>query len=172
MKTLKKLWAPMLLGMVLAMILTGAAGARPLGGPLKVVTVSAADCIPTEDWDWHNLGLYLRMNSGSGSFTCPVHFPEYGTKRVRIIRAYIYDNHAGSVQVVAYRTAPASATQVNMTPATMVSTTLGANPQILTSSWGLISNEVVTQSHGMYVWVHITAASLDLKLYGFKIAYV
>ena len=171
MRKAKKWWMAILLGMLLPTMLTGAAGARPLGGPLKVVTVSAADCIPTMDHDWLNQSGYLRMNSGSGYFTCPVHFPEYGTKRARIIKAYVYDNVAGSVQATAYRTLPAGGGWATMTD-TMMSNTSPANPQVLTRSWGQISNEVVTQSHGMYVWVWISAASSSPKLYGIKVWYL
>ena len=173
MKRLKKWWMPVLLGMLLTTMLFGVAGARPLGGPLKVVTVSAAECIPRDDSDWNNQGGYLYVNSGSGEFTCPVHFPEYGTKRVRIVRVYVYDNDAsGYVGWVAYRTFPAGATQVGMTGAAKTSSDSGADPQVLTRSWGQISNEVVTQNHGMYVRVAISAASSALKLYGFKIWYI
>ena len=171
MKRLKKWWKPMLLGMVLATILFGVAGARPLAAPLKVVTVSAADCIPSTDHDWLIAGNSLEMLSGSGAFTCPVHFPEYGTKRVRIIKAYVYDTVAGVVNARAYRTAPAGATQDAMTDA-MASTNSAAMPAVLTRSWGQISNEVVTQSHGMYMSVSINVASPSLLLFGFKIWYI
>ena len=172
MKRVKKSWKPILLGMVLATMLFEAAGARPLGGPLKVVTVSAAECIPTEDWDWRNLGSYLQMNSGVGTFACPVHFPVYGTKRVRIIKVYVRDNTgSGGLSAMAWRTTPAGGAKVAMTNA-MFSSDSGADPQVLTMSWGQISNEVVTQSHGMYVSVYLGAASIDLKLYGFRIWYI
>ena len=172
MKRLKKWWKPVLLGMVLAMILTGAAGARPMGGPLKVVAVSAADCIPRWDHDWESWGYYLQMSSGHGNFNCPVHFPEYGTKRVRIIKMYVFDNTGVyNVQAVAYRTSPTAGSQDFM-HTLMTTSDSAVDPQVHTRSWGQLSNEVVTQSHAMYMRVSITGPSALLRLYGFRIWYV
>jgi hypothetical protein len=104
MHEVRKLWIPILLGVLLIAAMFGVAGAgrnnRPDAalGPTAYITVPAAAFNPCADGaDWYNGGNYiLNMSSSTAYFHAgPVLFPHSGTVQITQIVLVARDKNAG-----------------------------------------------------------------------------
>jgi hypothetical protein len=181
MKKGKVLWVALLLGALLLATFVQVGLARPKAAPegavVNVLTISAADCvIRSHGQRYLNEGYYLQGQHGMGwvRANCPVHFPEYGTHRVRRLTIYVYDEVGGGgdydVFGTLYRTRPNTAGRANMGTAksTGSSTT---NPRAFTISGTAISPNGVSPTQGMYLLISLRGHN-NLKFYGAQIRYI
>jgi hypothetical protein len=174
MRKVKNYWMVMLLGAVLMSTLVGVAWARPNGRPMAAVTrritIPAGHFIPTkDDWDYNNQGIYVRHESGDGSFTAPVVFPTGQAVVVESVTLYVYDNDADDdICLDLYRQDPTDASEGSMAylcssgnsttdPRSFTDSSIGYNP--------------VKHGKGVYLWLTIGDYGINLKAYGVRIEY-
>ena len=179
MKRMKRLWAPLLLGVLLIATLVGAASARPgaapLAAPTKVLTVSGADCYP-QLWStqYNNNGVFIKGVHGTPNacYICPVNFHDYGNHKIIAISMTFLDKVAGGGNDIAatfYRTIPSwSAEQLMGTLAPVGS---WAVPQGRTIAGSAMTNRVIYPTTGMYIWICMPGHN-DILVYGFRINYL
>lgn len=175
---MKRLSAPVLLGLLLFATLVGAAGAWPNAVPpsavvKKTVWVHAADCVPwNHEQEYMNAGYYIRGLTGAVAYVCPVHFPEYGTHRILSITMYVYDNEDGAaykVEAEATRTRPVYGDETIMGVVSSSGKST-KDPRTFTISGAKISPKIVTPSMGMYFWVSMQSSS-KLVMYAIRVQY-
>jgi hypothetical protein len=175
MNRIKRFWPRVLLGGLLLVTSMGATSASPNDAPLtstaKTLTVSASDCYPwADDADYFNGGAYIQGKSGTPSFICPVHLPEYGTWKVQSITMYVRDNaSAYNICAEAARTNPSAGGETIMGEVCSSGAT-SAHVRSFGISGGQINPNTVEPTHGMYFWVTMKGTD-KLRLYGFHISY-
>jgi hypothetical protein len=171
MKEVKRLWMPLLLGVLLISTLVGVAGARPNARPeaspaLVDYMFSAHHCIPREDttdlkfWD-----RYVECESGTCDLVCPIKPPHEGLIRVQRLAMYAYDNTAGSVCITLRHLYPKTGTVVHRL-LNQCTTDNAANPQTYAYN---PANFKVSVLQDLYVWARV--GSSGEQLYGFKLKY-
>ena len=165
----RRLWVPLLMGLLVAGML-GVGGGGAVAAEPRLTTVSvmipAAAFFPTlDDWDYGNSGFGLYVTSGSGNFIAPLTFP-VPVVNIKKITLYAYDNDGlKEVCVTLYRARPADAAEDTTG---QVCTLDGSAPQYASTT--LISpRRVTTASQGAYLWVSIGGPGL--WLYGVKVNY-
>ena len=171
MKRLKKWWKPMLLGMVLAAILFGVAGARPNARPLAVAwvnhTVSAYHCIPGADTvEWEYNQTKLQCNAAVCYFYCPLRPPHEGSVRIQRLVMYAFDDAPGNVCI---NLREHQTTTGNAVDRLAWSCTSNSENDPETYSYDH-DNFTVSRKEDLYVYVTMNSAAQEL--YGFKIRYV
>ena len=170
MKQVKKSWIAALVGALLMATLVGVVWARPNGRPeaspaWKVLTVSAADCIPALDGnDWDNWGRFLRCDSGICYFTCPVPLPPE-TVRVKKFEMYAHDEGPLNITSRLHRPYPLAGNALKMADAN----SSGSSSGVRTFTDTTIANNPVRPRHGTYVWLKVPTGSYEV--YGFRVCY-
>jgi hypothetical protein len=171
MATTRRLWGPVLAGLLVAVLLSPAGGAVMATEP-RVTTanfmIPAAAFIPSNnEWSYSNNGNFLQVNSGGlgyGHFFTPVQLP-VPEATITKITLYAYDNHAAQVTVSLYRVRPAAANEKALGAAG--TTDSMANPQAAqaTVSGGLVS----AATQGAYL--HLGISGTGVRFYGVRITY-
>jgi hypothetical protein len=175
MRKLKRLWAPLLLGVLLLATLVGVASATPNARPLqqawRVLTVPAGDCIPYDaDQDWTSSATNVRCDTGSCTWHCVVHFPAAGEQavgavNVKRVTMYVHDTGGGNVQFYLWNTYPPSGSGQVMASGNTVAS--AADPQAVMDT--SIAYNPVYRSQAPVIWLVILYPSIDV--YGFYIHY-
>ena len=179
MKLMKKLWIPLLLGLLLMATVVGLANARPNARPLgqarRVLAVPTGACIPRRSSEsWMHFAHYVQCDSGMCEFICAVNFPAAGEQAVGAVNVkrltmYAYDNNSGAGEDAkawlhkAYAPTGGLATMANVT----TSGTSAADPEVLTDT--TINNNPVYRTQGPVLWLDIGGTSI--KVYGFFVHY-
>jgi hypothetical protein len=177
MKRTKRLFIPVVLGVVLIAAVVGVASARPdarpLAQPWRVLTVPPHTCNPrVEDIDYNYYQGYLECNTATCAFVCPLDFPAAGEQavgavNVKRVTAYVLDNDgtASHVRVYFRKIYPVTGGALNM--ADFQSTESTDDPQVVMDT--SIDNNPVYRSQAPYVWVVLNA--VGHHAYGFYIHY-
>jgi len=170
MVRMKRLWVPVLVGLLVAGVLgVGGGGAVAVEPRLTTasIMIPAAAFIPTTDnWDYSTGGNYLAVSGGNSGFSAPVSFP-VPVVSIKKITLYAYDNtNLSAVCASPYRANPAAATQVLQG----IICTSGAStldPQVLITT-AISPRRVNTAIHGAQLWVDLGPGT---KFYGVKVTY-
>jgi hypothetical protein len=175
MRQMKRLWAPLLLGVLLMATLAGVASARPSARPLeqtwRVLTVPAGDCVPNDSDDsWSAAATSVRCDTGSCMWHCVVHFPAAGEQavgavNVKRVTMYAKDNGTSSAGFYLWTTYPPNANGQIMATGTTVNST--ADPQVVMDT--SIDYNPVYRSQAPVMWLSIGAT--NIFVYGFYIHY-
>ena len=176
MRKLKRLWSPLLLGVLLMATLAGVAtatpNARPLGQAWRVLTVPSADCIPSDaDEDWSSSAPQIWCETGGCMWHCVVHFPAAGEQavgavNVKRVTMYAYDNSGGQATFYLWKTyLPNAGSEKIMAQGTTVDSI--AIPQTVMDT--SIEYNPVYRSQAPVMWVTIGATSIPV--FGFYIHY-
>jgi hypothetical protein len=177
MKSLKRLWVPVLLGILLTATVAGVASARPDARPLqqpwRVLTVPTTHCsAETDDVDFNHAGNTVECESGTCNFVCVVNFPAAGEQavgavNVKRLTAYVYDNWGtDGAWVNLIKSYPPTGVFVSM--ATVQTTTDSpTNPQTIMDT--SIVNNPVWRTQGPTIWATIIGS--NIQVYGFFIHY-
>ena len=130
------------------------------------LTIPAAHFHPTDDnADYHNLGQWLRMVTGAGSFYAPVSFPYPGVT-VRKITMFVLDNDAAdNICLGLHRAVPRGFSEIQMA----FVCSQGASNADRTFSDITVSPKLLTGLHGPYLWLSMPAGSA--RFYGMTIVY-
>jgi hypothetical protein len=176
MKTIKRLWIPILLGVLLIATAVGVASASPNARPLeqgwRVLTVPAGACVPDEKADdWDHVLSYIKCVSGfSCQFFCPLDFPAAGEQavgavNVKRVTLYAYDTGGAYVQAWLYKMYPPTGGTSTMA---WVTATASANDPEASMDTSIDSNPVY-RSQAPYIELTVTTGIY--KAYGFYIHY-
>jgi hypothetical protein len=178
MKRIKRLWMPMLLGVLLIATVVGAASARPKARPReqawRVLTVPPSACTSRDDghaW-WHSPHkLECQEGGATCSFLCPVNFPAAGEQAVGAVNVkrltmYFYDNSANDINAGLFKSYPPTGAGVVMAGVAPTGA-LADDPRAALDS--TIVNNPVYRVQGPYIWVD--AACCNIYLYGFFVHY-
>jgi hypothetical protein len=101
MEKARKLWIPVLLGVLLIAFVVGVAGARGHNrtsgalGPTAYITIPGAAFNPKSDGaDWYNTGKYIRNMSANDDlfYAGPIVFPHAGAVQITEFALLAYDN--------------------------------------------------------------------------------
>jgi hypothetical protein len=174
MKKVKKLWMPLVLGVLLMAALVGVAGARPNARPeaspaLQDHMISAHHCIPD-----NNFGVvahmffneYATCTTGGCAYMCPIK-PEQGLIRAQRLALYVYDNGAGDVCIWLVHVYPKNGFNGYVQRLVHQCTTnSAADPQVYAYN---PANFKVSELQDLYVWVQFTG--ITQRLYGLKLKY-
>jgi len=165
-----RLWIPVLVGLLVAVVIGPTGGGAVEASKPRVATasivVSAGAFVAIDSGSaYHNEGFYLAAPSGA-SFLAPVVFP-VPVVSIRRITLYAFDNSDGGdiclslIRVAMAEVAVRNQVEVCTTGASTV------DVQVLDST--AISPRLVnTALHGSYLWASIPAGQL---LFGVKITY-
>jgi hypothetical protein len=173
---IKRLYIPLVLGVVLIAAVVGVASARPNSRPVeqawRVLAVPSHACIPeddTEDWDFEL--DRLECDVAPCFFVCPANFPAAGEQavgavNVKRVTMYVYDNDVGgNVTVTLVKTYPPSGGQVSM--ASAGTSNSPADPQALVDT--SIVNNPIYRVQAPYIYLGMGAT--NARVYGFFIHY-
>ena len=169
MSTIRRLWVPVLVAALVAMLIgpsgVTAAEPRPVWGTIMVP--AAAFTPATGGGGYDNSGFYLRMFSGGTNFIAPLTFPVPVVK-VRKLTLYAWDNSsAGVVCAFLGRAKPPTASVV-YGQGDLCTSDSAEGPQVL-STTAISPRLVNTAVHGPFLSVYIEAPGL--KLYGVAVTY-
>jgi hypothetical protein len=163
MRKVKKLWVPVLLGVVLLVILAGVAGAIPREAASKVLSISPAAFVPDNDnRDYDNWGHFVKCNAGTCYFNAYVNPPAPGSSwTVTGLKLLVDDNNAGANACAEiWRETVATGKSYRM--AQTCST--GAVPNtVRLFSDSSISYNPVTNSHAVYLRISVPYANLSVR---------
>jgi hypothetical protein len=175
MKRIKRLWIPLLLGLILMTALVGVASARPDAGPReqawRVLTIPSTVCIPHKDSDTWSHGVNrVECPSGVCVFFCAVDFPAAGEQavgavNVKRVTMYAYDNGLGDAEVILFKSYPITGASVQM--ASGETATLAADPQTVMDT--TIDNNPIYRVQSPLIFLKITVSGIGV--YGFHIHY-
>jgi hypothetical protein len=179
MPRIKRLWMPVLLGVILVAALVGAASAKPNARPQqqawRVLTIPAATCDPDDDSnDWSASVANLQCDVGWCDFYCAVDFPAAGEQavgaiNVRRVTMYAYDNNIGAgdyARVRLHKTYPPSAGAVEMAVA-FTGDASTDDPWVVMDT-SIVGNPVFRTQGPV---LEVMAAATDIRVYGFFIHY-
>jgi hypothetical protein len=177
MKKIKRLWIPVLLGVVLMIMLAGVASARPNARPQeqawRVLTVPSSVCIPRQDGDdWYNHINGVYCESGGCVWLCAVDFPAAGQQavgavNVKRVTMFAYDN-SGDAQAAwfyLWKTYPPEVASVAM--ATGTTTNSPAFPQTVMDT-SVVKNPIY-RVQGAHISATINGTGIEV--YGFHVHY-
>ena len=166
----RRLWAPVVVGMLVTGVL-GIGGGGAVAVEPRTVTASvmipATAFIPnSDDVDYFISGLVLRTPTGNGNFTAPLSFP-VPVVSIKRITLYAYDNDAdGLVGVALGRARPADGALNEA--ANFHSIDSPANPQTIYTT-AISPRQINTAFHGAHLWVFL--AGPNGRFYGVKVTY-
>jgi len=167
MTRMRRLWVPVLVGLLVAVLLgpAGVTATEPRVTTASIMIPASAFSPTMDDLDYENRGFRLQVTSASGAFFAPLSFP-VPVVNIKKITLYAYDNDGlKEVCVTLYRARPADAAEDTTG---QVCTLDGSAPQYASTT--LISpRRVTTASQGAYLWVSIGGPGL--WLYGVKVNY-
>jgi hypothetical protein len=177
MKTAKRLWVPVLLGVLLMTTLVGVASARPNARPQqqawRVLTVGTPACVPCSDDQDYGRGEddWLRCEGAAGCcFLCSVYFPAAGEQavgavNVKRVTMYAYDNTVGkAVDFMMGKRYPPTKGGATMASGTTIDSS--ADPQTVVDA-SIENNPIYrVQEPGIVLFM-----GTDLIVYGFFIHY-
>lgn len=170
MTRVKKLWVPVLAGLLVARVL-GVGGSGAVAAEPRTVTASimipTAALIPAYDGiAYSNWGPHITVGSTSGAFAVPLSFP-VPVVNIRRITLYAYDNHpVFSVCASLLRSRPAVGVADN---AGGVCTANSPDDPQTVYTTAISPRQVNTAIHSPYLWVSIGGPGV--WLYGVKITY-
>jgi hypothetical protein len=178
MKRTKRLFIPVVLGVVLIAAVVGVASARPdarpLAQPWRVLTVPAHACTARSDnTDYQFMAGYVECQSGTCDIICPMEFPAAGEQAVGAINVkrftmYVRDNDGDAGDnIVAYlrKTYPMGGAYQEMAQASSVES--ASVPQVVMDT--SIENNPIYRSQAAYAWFRLETGTL--RLYGSYIHY-
>jgi hypothetical protein len=169
---MRRIWIPVLVGLLVAVLLGPAGGAVAAAEPRVTVAsimVPAAAFTPTVDEaDYLNAVNYLGVNNSGHYFFAPLSFasPEVSVRRITL---YAYDNDADAsheVCVWLYRSNPATAGAVFQ--GSVCTSDDAADPQAVFTT-AIAPKTVNTAVHGSYLRIGINPGAE--RLYGVKVTY-
>jgi hypothetical protein len=180
MKTIKKLWAPLLLGLLLMLALVGVASARPTARPVaqawRVLTVGVDACIPENSLSpWDTDGNQLNCMGIPGCvYQCPASFPAAGEQAVGAVNVkrftmYALDNDPDApdnVWATLFKSYPPTGGQLTM--AHVMTGPPSAGTQTIIDLFPM--NNPVYRTQSPYIWIQMGSGGL-LAVYGFHIHY-
>jgi hypothetical protein len=164
-----RLWIPVLVGLLVAMLLGPArvTAVEPRTATASIM-IPAASFIPSNhQWAYTNNGNFLQVDSGGlgyGHFFAPVQLPVPEATITRIT-LYAYDNHPAQVGVSLYRVRPAAATEKALGAAGTTDSTADPQAPQATISGGLVS----AATQGAYL--HLSITGTGVRFYGVRITY-
>jgi hypothetical protein len=169
--TTRRLWVPVLAALLVATLVGPAGGAVTAAEPratVGTITIPAGAFIPTrDDWDFSNAGDALWLDSGTtAAFTAPLFFP-VPEVTIRKITLYAYDNGGGDICVGIYRTTPATGGEQAMSTACSV----GASDSVRAFTATTFAHRRITGAYGPYLYLPLTPAYAQYRVYGVKITY-
>ena len=178
MKSGKKWWMPVLLGVLLMAILVGVAGARPneraqAASGTRQLIIQAADFYPTDNTSafYNNGDAVTSQVNGSGiNLVAPVQFPAPYYVTVEKVQLFAYDNNTtGQIKMWLYRTKPSVATETDMA---YIDTGYAFTDPSGVRTWTdtTISPNVKNPANGTYLWISFSDDT-NLVLYGVRIFY-
>jgi hypothetical protein len=172
MTKLNKSWMAVVAAALLLGTLVGVIWARPHDRPqaqdiTRKVTVPGAFFHPSQEGvHWLNYGEYIKLLSGSATFSAPVVFPCLPSVTVERMIFYVDDQDGlDDSCVTLHRSRPWQGDSVMMGSICSSDTTTGV--QAFTTS--NIYNAVVWPSHGVYMELVIDGNSI--KVYGVRVEY-
>ena len=171
MKQGRRLWIPVLVGCLVAVLLGPAGGGavtavEPRRVAASIMIPAAALVSITDGYDYVNEGYDLYVDSGHGYFTAPVSFP-VPLVSIRRITLYAWDDSADAyICVWLYRARPVVGGEDSQGQAC---TTDSAADQQAPYGTSVLPRQVNTAAHGSYLWVRISAPGV--RLYGVKVTY-
>jgi hypothetical protein len=167
-----RLWIPVLVGSLVAVLLGPTGGGAAAAVEPRVTTVSimipASAFIPTTaNFDYDNNGYGLQVTSGSGGFIAPLSFP-VPVVNIKRITLYAYDNDPlNQVCVKLYRARPTDADR-DSTGGSLCTSDAAIAPQAPYKTT-ISPRRVNTASQGAYLWVDLSSPTVTL--YGVKVTY-
>ena len=166
-----RLWIPLLVGCLVAVLLGPAGGSAVTATEPRTVTASimipAAAFIPTrDDWDYYNGGLYLNAATGNSMFQAPLAFP-VPQLNIRRITLYAFDDTAAQdVCASLIRSDPRNGAYG--TGMGQVCTSDSAlTPQVATTT-AISPRRINTATYGPHLLVIVDP---ETTLYGVKVTY-
>ena len=163
-----RLWVPVLVGLLVAVLLgpAGVTATAPRVTTASIMIPASAFSPTMDDLDYENRGFRLQVTSASGAFFAPLSFP-VPVINIKKITLYAYDNDPSSqVCLTLYRARPADADR-DLTGGSVCTSDASA-PQYA-STTAISPRRVTTAFQGAYLWV--TVYSPSVKLYGVKVNY-
>lgn len=159
----RRLWAPVLVGLLVAGLLGPAAGTA-----VEPRTVTASIMVPVaaftpsgDNWDYDNYGDSLVMGTGPGAFAAPLSFP---VPEVSIKRITLYAQRGICVHL--FRARPAAGVAEHTGTACTADDT-SATQTVYTTT--ISPRQVNTAFHSPYLWVYFSAP--NVVFYGVKVTY-
>ena len=179
MEKSKKLWIPVLSGVLLIALMVGVAGAggnnRTSGalGPTAYITVAGAAFNPIDEGaDWYNYGQWIRNDALTDArfYAGPIVFPHAGAVQITEIVLVALDNNPGATAeacATLWRNSYSTGAEAAM--ASVCST--GSATGVRKFSTATISPDRVNPRwHGCYVSLLLRAGT-QLQAYAVRIAY-
>lgn len=166
----KRLWVPVLAGLLVAGLL-GVGGGGAVAAEPRTVTASimipTAAFIPAYDGiDYSNWGPHITVGSTGGAFAAPLSFP-VPVVTIRRITLYAYDNDpAANVCASLLRSRPAAGVEDNAGGVCTVNSP--DDPQTVYTT-AMNPRQVNTAFHSPYLWVSLSGPGV--WIYGVKITY-
>jgi hypothetical protein len=175
MKKVTKLWAPLLVGVLLMSTLVGVASARPNTRPREqgwlVLTVPSTACFPDQDgYNWAHAAWGVVCNVGLCQFMCNLDFPTagaaaLGSVKVKRVTMFGEDNTSGQGAVFyLYKQYPPTHGFVVMANGSTVDSP--SDPQAVID--GTIANNPIYRVQAPYIWLLV---GTSINVYGFHIHY-
>ena len=177
MRKLKRLWAPLLLGVLLMATLVGVASARPNARPLeqawRVLAVSPYACTPDGD-----IGAYdftqsrLECDTLPCKFYCAIDFPAAGEQavgavNVKRVTMFAYDNADAGKDVSVYLMRSYGPTSGAQEMATVATTDSADSPQTVMDT--SIAYNPIYRTQAPYIYVAMDDGSFWVS--GFHLHY-
>lgn len=167
--TSRRLWVPLLAGLLVAGMLGvaggGAAAVEPRATTASIMIPAAAFIPASDDSDYINNGRVLFLGAGTATFTAPVSFPA-PVVSIKRITLYAYDNDAGQVCASLYRSRPLEATEDYA--GGICTGNSAAEPQTVYTT-AINPKQVNTTLHGPYLWV--TLFDPTVRFFAVKVTY-
>jgi hypothetical protein len=181
MKKLRRLWMPILVGMLLLATVVGVVGARPGARPLEqgwmVLTVGSNGCSIADDGYDYDLNWDGRLMCSVSNcyFSCPLNFPAAGQQAVgavsiKRLTMYAIDNDGGTtISGYLNKLYPPTAGGVEMAHAS----TFGSpnSPFIKAFMDTSIAGNPVYRTQFPAIWI-VMNGSANMRVYGFHVHYV
>jgi hypothetical protein len=170
MATTRRLWVPVLVGLLVAVLLgpAGVTATEPRTVTAKIM-IPAAAFIPSQDvqgdWDYNNTGAGLQPYPLPGRFVAPVPTPE---PSVSIRRITIYASDGVCVELHRFTPAAAAVGVIYDTKMTTACTALRGGLYQTVYSTVRRPSTVNRSNHGLYLWADIDASRV---LRGVQITY-
>jgi hypothetical protein len=179
MKKVRRLWMPVLLGVVLVAALVGVASARPDARPVqqawRVLSVTAGHCYPSlGGTSFLNDGFKVGCGSPVCLFMCPVNFPAAGEQAVGAVTVkrftmYAFDDDpalGADVDARLAKSYPPTHAQVYLA-LLQTAGAQGTDPQVLMDT--TIDNNPVWRTQAPYI--EVIMGGLLTNVYGFFVHY-
>jgi hypothetical protein len=176
MKSVRRLWMSLLVGLLLMATVVGVASARPDARPQqqawRVLAIPSTFCGPqNRNTDFQHAGNSVKCVSGTCHLVCPVHFPAAGEQAVGAVNVkrltmFVYDNWSGET-ATAQLSKSYSPTGSFQGMATAGSVDKANNPQAAVDT--SIDYNPVYRTQGPFIWLVVNGD--NIRVNGFFVHY-